>query len=50
MAHLDLDFTIPIVLLVSALVGVILVRSLSAHGDKRAAARTQRLLREHVDD
>lgn len=50
MAHLELDFTVPIVLLVGALVAVLLVRMLTTHGDKRAATRTQRLLREHADD
>jgi len=50
MSNLQLDFTLPIALLVSAILGVVLVRWLMIHGERRAAARTQRLLREHVDD
>ena len=50
MSHLELDFTLPIVLLVSAIAAVVVVRMLVAHGDKRAAARTARLVREHLDD
>lgn len=50
MAHLDLDFTAPIALLVGALVAVWIVRAAVAHGDRRAAARARRLLREHGDE
>ncbi|MBX3271560.1 MAG: hypothetical protein KF729_14940 [Sandaracinaceae bacterium] len=50
MAHLDLDFTAPIALLAGAIVAVLVVRALTVHGDSRAAARTQRLLREHSKD
>ncbi|MCA9605588.1 MAG: hypothetical protein KC619_08345 [Myxococcales bacterium] len=50
MAHLDLDFTVPISLLGGAIIAVLLVRLLTSHGDRRAATRTQRLLREHMTD
>ena len=48
MTNLDLDLTIPIALLVSAIVGVMVVRFLMERGDRRAAARTKRIVEQHL--
>ena len=47
MAFLDVDLTLPIALLFSALAGVVAVRSLVGRGERRAAARTIALLQRH---
>jgi len=47
MAHLDVDFTIPIALLVSSLIGVVLVRLAVQRGERAAKARTRRLIQRH---
>lgn len=47
MAHLDVDFTLPIALLVSSLIAVVLVRLAVQRGEKAAEARTRRLIRRH---
>lgn len=47
MAYLDLDLTVPMVLLASAIAGVIVVRYAVARGDAQAKDKTRRLLREH---
>ena len=48
MTNLDLDLTIPIALLVSAILGVMVVRFLLGRGDRRAAARTKRIVEQHL--
>lgn len=46
MSHLHLDFTVPISLLVSAIIGVLLVRMAMSQGDKRAATKARQILKE----
>jgi len=50
MGHLDIDFTLPIILLLGAILGVVIVRMSVARGDRLARERTQKLIRDHGDD
>ncbi|HEY8427479.1 MAG TPA: hypothetical protein VIL20_03860 [Sandaracinaceae bacterium] len=47
MRYVDIDFAIPIALLVASIVGVMLVRVAAARGERLARARTERLIEEH---
>ncbi len=47
MNSLDVDLTLPIALLVSAIAGVIVVRMLVARGESVARERTRQLLERH---
>ncbi|MCZ7682150.1 MAG: hypothetical protein M5U28_26505 [Sandaracinaceae bacterium] len=47
MRYVDIDFAIPIALLIGSLVGVLLLRAAAARGVRAAKARTERLIEEH---
>lgn len=47
MAHLDVDLSIPIALLVASIVGVLLVRHAISRGERRAKERTRRLIERY---
>ncbi|HJL14337.1 MAG TPA: hypothetical protein RMH99_01705 [Sandaracinaceae bacterium LLY-WYZ-13_1] len=49
MAYLDIDFSIPIALLVAAILGVVLVRHAVSRGERHARERTRRLIERHVN-
>lgn len=46
MAHLEIDFIIPIALLAASLVGVMLVRIAAQRGERAAKKRARRLIDE----
>lgn len=47
MAYVNVDLTLPIALLVGAIVGVMVVRTVMLRGEARAKERTKRLLARH---
>lgn len=47
MRYVDIDFAIPIALLVASIVGAVLLRVAAARGERLARARTERLIEEH---
>jgi hypothetical protein len=46
MAHLDIDFVIPMTLLFASIVGVMLVRFAAARGERAAKERARRSIAE----
>lgn len=47
MSYVNIDFAIPIALLIASIVGVMLVRVAAARGERAARARTQRLIERY---